>query len=843
MEKAMFRTHHLAASSAIVMSLASLSQAQWVTYQNQTTTRMPTTGGLNTPALSTSDVREKDYAWGDVDQDGDIDLVCVRKQPFTSAGRDPNVLFMNEGIAEGHAINGVLVDRTTQYASATLVTETWDDPQRPGGAMPDQGFLTWANDRDVVLADVDNDGWLDIITATTLSDGTPLWIGHPRIYMNLGENKGAWLGFRYEPARIPDMRPASNPTIHPRFCSVAAGDVTGDGYVDLYFGDYDSGGPESFDYNNRLLINQGAANPGVFTDSGTSRITAAKLLSAFGAASVMADMNNDGAMDIIKQSSLVDTHGAIHHNNPSNVGFFPDATYTRWSTDVYFISAGDLNNDGRLDMVFTKDSDDQYFLNTGNNPDGTAAFNIRSLGTPSGGFGSQSVITDLDNDGLNDVLIADVDVDISGCARRTHIYRNFGGNPVNISEQTPGGITNSDLVGTHNIAVFDLNADGWKDIVIGRCTGTQVWIAVPPSGLGVSYPQGLPAYITPGQTSTFNVQFTGISGAQIVADSGRIYISVDGEPFVQSNMTSLGGNLYEATLPAVDCTSRVRFYVSADLQVGGTRFDPPNAPAGFYVSVAALGTEVSLNDQIEGDVSGWQISDGAGLTAGTWQQATPNPTTFNGLFAAPVEDDTGGLEFTQAFVTLNGPAGDFNANLYDIDGGATMLVSPVIDLANSDATISYSRWFYSSLNGNSLRTEISNNNGSTWVTVDNVSASILTPGTGETTWQTHTFVVGQYVTPTDQVRVRFTANGAALNSIAEAGIDNLRVERVLCEGAPCLPDVNGSGAVDADDLVAVILAWGPCPAPPATCEADVDASGEVDADDLVAVVLAWGACP
>jgi hypothetical protein len=59
----------------------------------------------------------------------------------------------------------------------------------------------------------------------------------------------------------------------------------------------------------------------------------------------------------------------------------------------------------------------------------------------------------------------------------------------------------------------------------------------------------------------------------------------------------------------------------------------------------------------------------------------------------------------------------------------------------------------------------------------------------------------------------------------------------------CLPDVNQSGAVDADDLTAVILAWGPCPAPPATCDADVDDSGEVDADDLVAVILAWGPCP
>ena len=52
-------------------------------------------------------------------------------------------------------------------------------------------------------------------------------------------------------------------------------------------------------------------------------------------------------------------------------------------------------------------------------------------------------------------------------------------------------------------------------------------------------------------------------------------------------------------------------------------------------------------------------------------------------------------------------------------------------------------------------------------------------------------------------------------------------------------DTNGDGTVDADDLVAVILAWGTCPVPPAACTADVDHNGQVDADDLVLVILHW----
>jgi hypothetical protein len=55
-------------------------------------------------------------------------------------------------------------------------------------------------------------------------------------------------------------------------------------------------------------------------------------------------------------------------------------------------------------------------------------------------------------------------------------------------------------------------------------------------------------------------------------------------------------------------------------------------------------------------------------------------------------------------------------------------------------------------------------------------------------------------------------------------------------------DVNGDDLVNADDLIAVVLTWGACPAPLslATCPADLDGNGEVNADDLVSVILGWG---
>lgn len=57
---------------------------------------------------------------------------------------------------------------------------------------------------------------------------------------------------------------------------------------------------------------------------------------------------------------------------------------------------------------------------------------------------------------------------------------------------------------------------------------------------------------------------------------------------------------------------------------------------------------------------------------------------------------------------------------------------------------------------------------------------------------------------------------------------------------PPIPgDINHDGVVNVDDLLAVINAWGPCPAPPAICPADVNGDGVVNVDDLLAVINHW----
>ena len=440
---------------------------------NETTTLAGDTGGFGLTGIET------DLAWADLDKDGWTDLVVVRKQPFTSAGKRTNMLLMNS--------NGTLMDRTALYASASDVAG-------------DQGFLTATNDRDVFIADLDGDTWLDVVTATTISDADPKHVGHPRIYMNLGvDGSGAWLGLEHQDARMPQMvsYTTGNPT-NPRFCSVAVGDLTGDGYPELWFGDYDSSGaggagqPFGADMNDRLLVNDGN---GFFTDESQLRLTSDMLLSAFGGSSYIGDFNGDGYNDIAKQTALnppQDVRIIYNGTGGAAQGFFniQDKFHT---FAPYHINAGDLNQDGNLDMVFSDDGLDRFRINTGVDILGrviwSAAHTYDFLSGGDDGFSSNNLIVDIDGDGWGDTLHTDIDVDIPGGNRRLHIYHNLGGTPggddITLREERENtsssgwigavGLSTSDLQDTHDVAVFDINNDTTLDLVISRADGTHIY--------------------------------------------------------------------------------------------------------------------------------------------------------------------------------------------------------------------------------------------------------------------------------------------------------------------------------------------------------------------------------
>ncbi|MCA9284177.1 MAG: VCBS repeat-containing protein [Phycisphaerales bacterium] len=838
------RTAFILASVSTTSLLASGAWAQnWIDLVNQTSTRL-----VAPTSMVVNDNLEKDFGWGDFDQDGDVDIAVMRKFPGSIQGGFPNLLLMNEG--------GVLTDRTDEYAT---------DSDEPGY----NGFLDATNDREVEVVDVNGDGWLDLVTCTTMSDQVNDILGQPRVYINKGnDGQGNWLGFRFENERIPTLFAKNGSSANPRFCDLSVGDLTGDGYPDLFFTDYDTpetsgticidlngdgdtndpgecqqspGESSSKDYDNKFLVNWGndpnGPGPGHFYDSTNTRMTSSQLASAFGNATFMADMNDDGVLDVVRVNTLTGGQNVatLYNKTEALQGLSFSGPDQAVAGAPYNIDAADLNNDGKMDMVVVDDSKDKFLINTGNGADGFANFTSYTINDSVTEFGNTVHCADLDNDGLADVVICDVDADLPpfcpNSGRRAKIYRNTGGTPSNnMLDEIGQVIPNGSLTSTYDIAPVDLDGDGWLDLVVGRCAGIQIWMNVPPIALSYTYPDGIPTSLVPDEPATFTVQTSIIGGGQIVPGSMKLFASVDGGPFSDSLMTDLGAGLFEATVPATACGTGVKFYVSGDLTNGPVFNDPPGAPAEFYLATAIDRVETVFADDIEGDVSGWLVENASGASGG-WEAVVPVGTANAGQPAAPSEDAS--ANGTMAWVTQNGSPGG-SAGLADVDGGPHVLTTPAFSLDGQDGIVSYYRWFYcddaGAVGADELLVEISNDGGASWTTVETV-----TTNAGD--WAYNEFLASAYVAPSANMLVRFTIDDSPNNSVTEAGVDEFHVEALICDGTGCIGDLDGNGVIDGADLGALLAQWG------GSGNGDLDGSGAVDGADLGALLAAWGNCP
>ena len=415
--------------------------------------------------FNTNDDEEKDIVAGDVDRDGDTDIVVVRKVPFSTPGGRPNLLLMNE--------DGNLVDRTSDFIPA---------------------FANADDDRDVLLFDANNDGWLDMVTVTTFSDT-------PRLYINQGNDSDfQWQGFADSPNWYSPAFP-----VGPKFCGVAAGDVNGDGFQDLFFVDYDN------NLENRLLMNDG---DGTFTDETDTRLSLHASVVGFGTGAFITDFNYDGFPDIVSLESTVEGGGGAEGRgiefciNDGN-GFFNDVQVLP-SNLTYMMEIADFDNDGRDDLYVVSDVQDYIIFNNSTNNDGTISTstqNVSSSGLTSG-FSGNVHAADVDKDGFIDMAVCDVDVDIPGCSRRFALLRNNNGNNLFDPNNSINPIA-FNYEGSHDMCWIDLNSDGNLDMFMATCFNYYMLINDAPA-----------EYVVPTEITRFR-------GMEIVESRSRILNSDD----------------------------------------------------------------------------------------------------------------------------------------------------------------------------------------------------------------------------------------------------------------------------------------------------------------------------
>jgi hypothetical protein len=292
----------------------------------------------------------------------------------------------------------------------------------------------------------------------------------------------------------------------------------------------------------------------------------------------------------------------------------------------------------------------------------------------------------------------------------------------------------------------------------------------------ISFPSELPAVLTPGVATTVSARIVAVNDT-LLAGTPTLHVQYGAGPILAFAMGAVGGDLFEAELPPPACGAVPSYHFSAQGATSGLALQPPEAPAATFGALVATTTTVFADDFQAN--TGWSVVNES-VADGQWGRGNP---AGDGTRGDPLFDFDGS---GQCYVTDNVIGNS------DVDGGPTRLLSPVFDCSSGDAfEISYARWFTNDDNdADAMVVAVSNDGGTSWTTVETVSDM----GGG---WVARSFLLGDYLAPTGQVRLRFSVTDNPNDSVTEAGLDAVRVERRECTSSA---DCNGNGIVDTDDI-------------------------------------------
>lgn len=328
--------------------------------------------------------------------------------------------------------------------------------------------------------------------------------------------------------------------------------------------------------------------------------------------------------------------------------------------------------------------------------------------------------------------------------------------------------------------------------------------------------------------ATLRVTVTGLNGASVLPGSVELRYAVNAGAFTTVPMTPTGTpDQYAVTLPTLPCGGQINYAFSARAN-NGIQFRYPNTQ---FTSDIAFDTLTTYTEAFETD-TGWStLTAGDNATAGRWVRVDPIGT------AAQPENDTTPSPGVLCFVTGQGTVGGAVGEA-DVDGGTTTLTSPILNATGGtgDAYIAYQRWYSNNQgaapNADSMPVQISNNNGSTWTQLE-----LVTENAAE--WRFKQFRIADFVTPTNQMRVRFQARDLGSGSIVEAGVDDLEIVFLDCTPPPpsCVGDLNNDNAVNVSDLTIFLSQFGQTGP---GLSADLNADNAVNVADLTVFLGVFG---
>jgi hypothetical protein len=361
---------------------------------------------------------------------------CIYGQNFTLTDPQPSFVAVSDGTTHLVDVDG---DNDLDYFSAG-----WDGSNRTaqlylnngGGAftLVDNTPFTGVSGPSAEFGDVDKDGDLDLIL-TGYNDPKGRIA---EMYLNNGSGTYA-------------LAEGTLPFVGVNDGDVTIVDLDGDGDLDVTISGHSTA-------DGRVAE--------VYKNDGTGGFTklASSTFLAFKEGDVdFADVDGDGDLDLLATGD--DGSDPVESTklfiNDGTGGFTEDATASALFTDLKDSDAdfADVDGDGDQDLLINgrfgnSDRVAELYLN-----DGTGRFTLGASQPFIGGNAGTVDFFDADNDGDMDVLISGFEN--NSPSRNTRLYGNDGnGNFKAQTSETFTGVNNSD------IAVGDVNGDGYKDIII-----------------------------------------------------------------------------------------------------------------------------------------------------------------------------------------------------------------------------------------------------------------------------------------------------------------------------------------------------------------------------------------
>jgi tetratricopeptide (TPR) repeat protein len=395
-------------------------------------------------------------AWGDIDGDGDPDLIVSGSGTFIRVYRNDGDKFTDvtaevglAGVPSGYSLNLVDYDNDG-WLDLFISMNGWNGPypdmlfhnehgkfvnvsKKSGADDPGSGFVS-------LWADLDNDGWLDLVVANgVLKDGSVT-----QIYRN---NRDGTFTNVTKAAGLDEPAPYGA-------IGIALGDYDKDGRVDIFINGLGAA-------PNRLYHNDGNWH---FTE--VARKAGVTQPPHNGFVCFFVDYNNDGWPDILTTSlapweatvealkkgyapanarSIHPDNNRLFRNNRD--GTFTDVTFdARLYYPMGTMGAGvaDIDNDGYVDFYFgtgdpqiSRLEPNRFFHNNGN---GTFSDLTNYVGfARPGNKGHGVAFVDIDNDGDLDIF-AQLGGHYPGDHAYNAFYRNLRGNQNNWLEVDLRGV-------------------------------------------------------------------------------------------------------------------------------------------------------------------------------------------------------------------------------------------------------------------------------------------------------------------------------------------------------------------------------------------------------------------